>query len=141
MNAADGQKRPLTDKERVIRWVVWAGAICVVAGMLVTHLLPKLGQLTPAQRYPGSWQEDVNPALYRAMLLHHVQGCGDLVYKEAYNNSDHPQYPEYLVYCSDGKIKTAYTVFLWPGEDNNTVNGPTDLYVDVPPPERWRKSN
>jgi len=96
---------------------------------------------TPAQRYPGPWHEDVYPALLRAMLLHDVHECGYLAYKPAADNSAHPNYPELLVYCSNGERETAYTVFLRPNENDDAVNGPSDLYPDISPPASWKNSN
>ncbi len=98
---------------------------------------------TPAQRWPGSWSEAIYPALYRAMAMHGVRNCGDLVWKYSYNDDRHPDLPELLVYCSiiNGESPSAYIVFLRPNEADNAVLGPSNLYPDIPPPERWQKSN
>ena len=89
--------------------------------------------LPPEERYPGPWVEDFNPKLSLLLIQNGIRGCGDLVYKPAYDNTDTRE--EYLIYCSNGDSEFALVAFF----PSNRLTGPARLVPEIPVPARWRE--
>jgi hypothetical protein len=88
--------------------------------------------LSPAERYPGPWIDEVDVSIARALVRHRIRGCGYFFYRAHYlNSAPHDPAGEYLVYCSNNlKDWTASVVKPASG----SVIGPTSPYEEIPPP-------
>lgn len=108
------------------------------AAFLATLIVAACGpHLPPSKRYPGPWSDAPNFGIEKALGSHGVSGCGEYVYRAAFDNAAHSglsNAEEYLVYCrTDGPV-TAYVVFVRPGQDGD-VSGPAQPDPQIPMPQ------